>query len=168
MATETDERAADFAAAIYHDEDDWHVEVLEPAAATDLDELLDTLHNRAAAAGTALGMVSVSDDFFVLARVADRTSRLLLSDVTAATEWPIARAVLDELDIPVPDDDEDDDERVEPAGDLGIVADLGLDAMELAALCDDLDLYPDEVLASIASRLGFGEQFRRAVDRELG
>lgn len=163
MATETEERLADFAAAIYHDEDDWHVEVLEPAAASDLDELLDTLQNRAASAGTALGMVSVSDDFFVLARVADRELRLLLSDVTAATEWPIARAVLDELDIPVPDDDEDD-EHVEPAGDLGIVSDLGLDAMELAALCDDLDLYPDEMLGSIASRLGFGEQFRRALD----
>lgn len=164
MATQTEDRVADFAAAVYRDDFDWHVEVLEPAAATDLEELLDTLQNRAASAGTALGMVSVSDDFFVLARVADRTSRLLLSDVTAATEWPIARAVLDELGIAVPDDDEDD-ERVEPAGDLGIVADLGLDAMELAALCDDLDLYPDEMLASIASRLGFGEQFRRAVDR---
>lgn len=163
MATETEERVADFAAAIYHDEDDWRVEVLEPGAATDLDELLDTLQNRAASAGTALGMVSVSDDFFVLARVADRELRLLLSDVTAASEWPIARAVLDELDIPVPGDDEDD-ERVEPAGDLGIVSDLGLDAMELAALCDDLDLYPDEMLGSIASRLGFGEQFRRALD----
>ena len=36
--------------------------------------------------------------------------------------------------------------------------------MELAALCDDLDLYPDEMLGSVASRLGFGEAFQAAVD----
>ena len=161
MTTETDERVADFAVAVYRDEIEWRVEVLEPAAAVDLEELVESLQRRAAAAGTALGMVAVSDDFFVLARVADGDLRLLLSDVTAGTEWPIARAVLDELEIPVPDDD--DDEHVEPAGDLGIVSDLGLDTMELAALCDDLDLYPDEMLGSIASRLGFGDQFQRAL-----
>jgi len=162
MTTDTDEPVDDFAVAVYRDEVDWRVEVLEPQAAEDLEELIDTLQNRAAAAGTALGMVSVSDDFFVLARVADGDLRLLLSDVTAGTEWPIARAVLDELEIPVPA--EEDDEHVEPAGDLGIVSDLGLDTMELAALCDDLDLYPDEMLGSIASRLGFGDQFQRALD----
>lgn len=162
MTTDADERVADFAVAVYRDEVDWRVELLEPEAAQDLEELIETLQNRAAAAGTALGMVAVSDDFFVLARVADGELRILLSDVTAGTEWPIARAVLDELEIPVPGDE--DDEHVEPAGDLGIVADLGLNTMELAALCDDLDLYPDEMLGSIASRLGFGEQFQRALD----
>lgn len=167
MTTETEERVGDFAVAVYRDELDWRVELLEPEAAQDLEDLIETLQNRAAAAGTALGMVSVSDDFFVLARVADGELRLLLSDVTAGTEWPIARAVLDELEIPVPAD-EDDDEHVEPAGDLGIVADLGLDTMELAALCDDLDLYPDEMLGSIASRLGFGDQFQRALDAAIG
>jgi len=32
-----------------------------------------------------------------------------------------------------------------------------MNAMELGALCDDLDLYPDEMLGTIAARLGFGE-----------
>ena len=160
MATEADAQVADFVAAVYRDEIEWHVEVLEQSMADDLEDLIEALQRRAAAAGTALGMVSVSDDFFVLARVADGDVRLLLSDVTAGSEWPIARAVLDELEIPVPDDD---DEHVEPAGDLGIVSDFGLDTMELAALCDDIDLYPDEMLGSIASRLGFGDQFQRAL-----
>ena len=35
-------------------------------------------------------------------------------------------------------------------------------------LCDDLDLYADEVAASVAARLGFGEQFEAAVDVALG
>jgi hypothetical protein len=36
--------------------------------------------------------------------------------------------------------------------------------MELGALCDDLDLYPDEVLSDIARRLGFGREFNEALD----
>ena len=105
--------------------------------------------------------MSVDDDFFVLVRVDGAHIRYLLSDVTAATEWPLARAVLDRLALPVPDDD--DEERAQPAGDLTIVADLGMAAMEMGALCDDFDLYPDEMLDKIAERLGCGPAFRKAV-----
>jgi putative tRNA adenosine deaminase-associated protein len=59
---------------------------------------------------------------------------------------------VEHLDLPLPDDDEDQ----EPAGDLAIVADLGLPAMDMGALLDDYDLYPDEMLSEIAGRLGFG------------
>ncbi len=59
-----------------------------------------------------------------MVRVLGPEMRLLLSDVTAATDWPIARSVVDHLELPLPDDDEDQ----EPAGDLGIVADLGMGA----------------------------------------
>jgi putative tRNA adenosine deaminase-associated protein len=83
-----------------------------------------------------------------------------MSDVTAATEWPLAKQVLDELDIPLADDD---DEQV-PAGDLGIIADLGMSAMDLGALIDDVDLYPEEMLEEIADALGFGNQFHEAIE----
>ncbi len=160
MVEQADDGTVDFAIAAFRDDDGWHAETMAPAAAEDLQTLLRALR-QLSGGGEVLGLVSVSDDFFVIARVGG-VMRLLLSDVSAATEWPIARAGLDELGIPVPDDD--DDELVEPAGDLAIVADLGLEAMELAALCADLDLYPDEVLGSIAMRLGFGDQFQRAMD----
>ena len=160
MAEQVDDGAVDFAIAAFRDEGGWRAETMAPGAADDLPTLLRALR-QLSGAGEVIGLVSVADDFFVLARVGGVT-RMLLSDVSAATEWPLARAVLDDLAIPVPD--EDDDEHVEPAGDLAIVADLGLEAMELAALCADLDLYPDEVLGSIAMRLGFGEQFQRALE----
>ena len=35
-------------------------------------------------------------------------------------------------------------------------------------LCEDLDLYPDEQIGTIASRLGFGEQYESIVDASLG
>ena len=34
---------------------------------------------------------------------------------------------------------------------------------ELTLLCEDLDLYPDEVLGSVAKRIGFGELFANLV-----
>jgi putative tRNA adenosine deaminase-associated protein len=87
---------------------------------------------------------------------------VFLSDVTASVDWPLAGQVLEHLDIPIPEDEELD--QVLPVGDMSIFADLGLDEMELGAISGDLDLYPDEMLLSIAERLGFGQPFERALD----
>jgi putative tRNA adenosine deaminase-associated protein len=90
---------------------------------------------------------------------------MLLSDGTAAAEVPVAWQLVKKLGLPIPA--EDGPGGIQPVGDLSLFNDLGLNAMELGALCDDLELYPDEMLSSIASRLGFGEPFRRAVDAAL-
>ena len=58
-------------------------------------------------------------------------------------------------------------ESVEPAGDLDIFADLGFGSMELAAVCSDLELYPDEMLAQVAARIGFGPAFDRVMADDL-
>jgi putative tRNA adenosine deaminase-associated protein len=152
--------AVDFAFAAYREEGQWQVDPLPPSLGSDLAEMLAVLKQRPGDAG-ALGMLSVDEDFFMLLRVLGRDERLLLSDVTAATEWPIARAALDHLRLPVPQGDDVD--HVQPAGDLKILADLGLDAMALAAICDDLDAYPDELLGTVADRLGFGAAFQKAL-----
>jgi putative tRNA adenosine deaminase-associated protein len=67
----------------------------------------------------------------------------------------------------VEEDVADDEDEVEPAGDLDIFADFGMDAMELSAVCSDLELYPDEMLSQIAARIGFGPQFESVVDDDL-
>lgn len=159
--TESSESVVDFAVAVYREDDLWQVIALPPRAASDLDTLLHALRQTPGDAGT-LGMVSVDEDFFVLARVQGDHVRMLLSDITAATEWPLARAVVDYLELPVPDEDDD----VQPAGDMTILADLGLSAMDLAVLCDEDDLYPDEMLEDIASRVGFAHEYATAVDTE--
>jgi putative tRNA adenosine deaminase-associated protein len=157
------EGGTDFAVVVFREDDAWEASALPARVGDDLDELVAAVRGQASG-GAAIGLVSVEDDFFVAVRVNGDDVRLLLSDVTAAGESPIAGEVLEALDLPMPSAD---DERVQPAGDLGIFSDLGMNAMELGALCDDLDLYPDEMLASIASRLGFGEPFRRALDAAL-
>jgi putative tRNA adenosine deaminase-associated protein len=155
--------AIDFAVAVNRDEGEWTVSALPAQAATALDVLLRTLAQLPSEVGT-IGMVSVDEDFFVLARVSGAHVRLLLSDVGAATESPLARAVVEHLALPPPDDDDD---QVQPAGDLSILSDLGLPAMELGAICDDNELYPDELLADIATRLGFGAAFEELIDTVL-
>jgi putative tRNA adenosine deaminase-associated protein len=155
--------AIDFAVAAYREDGDWTVSTLPPRAATELEVLLHALAQLPSEVGT-VGMVSVDEDFFLIARVSGAHVRLLLSDVGAATESPLAMAVVDRLELPLPDDDDD---QIQPAGDLGLLEDLGVTAMELGALCDDLDLYPDELLADVANRLGFGRQFDEMLDNAL-
>ncbi len=141
----------DFALAAYREEGVWQVQELPPDRADDLSSFAAELRRWPGDFG-CLGLVSVDEDFFLVVRVVGPHVRVLLSDVTAATDWPLARSALAQLDLPVPGDDDDP----EPGGDPGIVSDLGLPAMDMGALLDDLDRYPDETLGEIAHRLGFG------------
>ena len=147
----------DFAVAAYRDDGEWQLVELHPSVAEDLDNLTDALGRFPSDVGV-LGMVSMNDDFFVLVRKLGTQVRVLLSDVTAASEWPLAVGVADLVDGPDADDDDP-----QPAGDLDIVSDLGMAALELGVLCDDDDLYPDEILGDVATRLGFGDAFERIV-----
>jgi putative tRNA adenosine deaminase-associated protein len=156
--TDTDAEGVDFALVAYREEGVWRLEELDAAAAADLGDLAAQLR-RYPGDGGSLGLVSVDEDFFLLVRVLGAQTRLLLSDVTAATDWSLARSVVDQLELPQPDEDEDP----EPAGDLDIVADLGLGGLDMGALLDDVELYPDEMLSDIAAQLGFGREYDELV-----
>lgn len=155
---EANTEGVDFVLVAYREEGLWQLQELEAEKAADVDQFAVELR-RYPGDGGALGLVSIDEDFFLLVRVLGAEVRLLLSDVTAATDWPLAAAVVEHLDLPLPDDEEEQ----EPAGDLGIVADLGMGAMDMGALLDDYELYPDEMLGDIASRLGFGPLYDEIV-----
>jgi putative tRNA adenosine deaminase-associated protein len=148
----------DFAVAAYREEGVWQVVELVHDVLTDVERLAHALR-RFPGDGGALGMIAIDEDFFVIMRVTGPTVRLLLSDITAADEWELARSAVELLGLPEP---EDEDEQA-PAGDLDLVGDLGMGAMDMGVLLDDLDLYPDEMLSDVARRLGFGSQFDEAV-----
>jgi putative tRNA adenosine deaminase-associated protein len=157
MAEQID--AVDFALAAYRDEGEWQVQELAHDLVADVDTLAAALR-RFPGDGGAVGLVAVDEDFFLLIRVSGSQTRLLLSDITAADEWELATSVVEHLHLPLP---EDDDEPA-PAGDLDLLGDLGVRAVDLAILLDeDADLYPDEMLSDVARRLGFGELFDDAV-----
>ena len=91
------------------------------------------------------------------------TFRRLADELVTLLAYEATRDVrvepVDILGLPPADDE---DEQV-PAGDLDLLGDLGMHAMDLAVLLDDVELYPDEMLSDIARRLGFGELFDDAV-----
>jgi putative tRNA adenosine deaminase-associated protein len=110
-----------------------------------------------------LALVSVAEEFFLVVRVLGDEVRLLLSDVYAAEEWPLGLDALERLGIPSPEDDDSDDPQ--PAGDLRILEDFGVGPVDLELLLDDEELWPDEQLATIATRLGFGEHFDASLEQ---
>jgi putative tRNA adenosine deaminase-associated protein len=163
--TMPDMRSSDFAVVVYRDDNVWEAEVLPTALTENLDGLIHALRQQPGIGGT-IGLAAVGDDFFVALRVLGSHVAVFLSDVTASVDWPLARQVLDFLDIPVPEDEDLD--QVLPVGDMSIFADLGVDEMEIGALSGDLDLFPDEVLASLARRIGFGQALERALAVAIG
>jgi putative tRNA adenosine deaminase-associated protein len=156
--TEGNPDGIDFALAAYREEGVWQVQELVHDTLGDVEALAHALR-RFPGDGGAVGLVAVDEDFFVIVRVAGPSTRVLLSDITASDEWELAGSVVDFLGLPPP---EDDDQQA-PAGDLDLLGDLGLPAMDMAMLLDDLDLYPDETLSEVARRIGFGEAFDDAV-----
>ena len=155
---EANAEGVDFVLVVYREEGVWQLQELDPDKVADIDTFADELR-RYPGDGGSLGLVSVDEDFFLMVRVLGARTKLLLSDITAANDWPIARSVVDHLDLPLP---EDEDEQV-PAGDLSIVADLGMGAMDMGALLDDFELYPDEMLGDVAAKLGVGGLYDEVV-----
>jgi putative tRNA adenosine deaminase-associated protein len=148
----------DLAVVAYRDEGDWDLAEL-PERTLDSVETIAKELRRYPGENGALALISVAEDFAMLVRAQGSLVRVLLSDVTAATDWSLARSAVDHIGIHV--DVEDD--QVAPAGDLAICADLGLPAREMGALLDDEELYPEEILSEVASQVGFGSKFDELV-----
>jgi putative tRNA adenosine deaminase-associated protein len=149
------------AVVVFREDGIWQSGLLPERVASDVDGLIGVLRQQPGDIG-AIGLVNVADEFFVAVRVRGEEVRLLLSDVTAAVAWDLARQVVTRLGVEAPADDEL--EEVWPAGDLSIFSDLGCDELELGAVLADTDAYADEMLLSIAARLGFAEVYDHALE----
>jgi len=133
---------------------------MPPAVLDDLGVLLSSLRSQPAEGGPFV-IASVDDEFFLIARLDGPRISLMLSDLTASVEYPLAQQVLERLGEEPPEDDELDE--VWPIGDLDIFADLDLSEDEMERILDDLDAYPDEMLESIITSIGMAETFSEAV-----
>jgi putative tRNA adenosine deaminase-associated protein len=146
-----------FAVVVYREDNTWEAGTLPTRLMNDLDGLIAAVRQQP---GTPIGFVDVADEFLVALRVRpDGEAALLLSDGSAAGDWDLAGSVLRRVD---PEREPPDD--VVPVGDLNLFDDLGLDSGELGEILGDLDAYADEMLASIAGRLGFAGALDRALE----
>ncbi|MCG6568470.1 tRNA adenosine deaminase-associated protein [Tessaracoccus sp. Y36] len=155
-ATEDD---VDLVVALYREDGKATAVPMDYDLANDFDELIRQLSRLPGDSG-ADGWVSVAGEFFVLCRVRGRTVEVLLSDATAANDWPLARDVVDYLGEDVPDEDDDSF----PLGDLEIYAASGLRGFEMEAIATDYDEDSDVLLGVIAKKLKIGAEFERAVE----
>jgi putative tRNA adenosine deaminase-associated protein len=147
---------ADFAVAAWHEDGRWTlVQLPNPH---DLAHIIDGLKSQRTNGG-AIALVAIDEEFFMLIRVLGSHISMFLSDVTCAFDYEVAAEFVELADLPSPDEN---DEPL-PVGHLDILADLGMNHMEISALCDDSELFPDEQLDAIATRLGFGEEFRELI-----
>ena len=140
----------DLAIVAYLDEGDWNVAELPDRALDTVDTIAKELRRYPGENG-ALAMLSVAEDFVLFVRAQGSLVRVLLSDVTASTDWTLARSAVNHIGVFVDDEDEQ-----APAGDLGILSDMGMSAKDMGALLDDYDLYPEEILSDVADNVGFG------------
>lgn len=162
MAVAEDDAVDGFAITASRESGVWRCGVLPPAVLESVESCIRATRQQPGDGG-ALGLVNISDEFFVVIRAIGGGDdvRLLLSDATAALDWDFAADVAQRLDEDV---DEDSADELWPIGDLRILEDLGLPASELRMIVDDIDLYADEMLGLIARRLGFADEFAQALD----
>ena len=147
----------DIAVAAWHEDGRWTLGLLPDP--TDIAQIISSLKSQQTNGG-AIALISIDEEFFILIRVLGTHISLFLSDATCALDYPVAEELIEIADLQTP---EDEDEPA-PIGHIEILADLGMSSMELFALCDDSELFPDEQLEAIANRLGFGDQFAELLD----
>ena len=85
-----------FAVAGFRDAGQWRCETLPPAVLGDLGVLLSALRSQVPEGGPFV-IASVDDEFFLIARLDGPRIVLLLSDLTAAVEYPLAAQALERL-----------------------------------------------------------------------
>ena len=150
-----------FAVAAFRDGELWRAEPLPPAVLEDLGALLQALRGQPPEGGPFV-IACVDDEFFLIARQDGPRISLLLSDLTASVEYPLAEQAMNRLGEDPPDDDELDE--VWPVGDLDLFSDLDFSEDEMERILDDIDAYPDEMLDAIVARIGLGDAYRQATE----
>ena len=153
----------------------WRVELLADDAGDELPVLERALGDPGSGEWPSPFVIVVDTGlyFVVLRHGPGGMVRALISDATMQ-EWVLAAEVVERYGIGLDPagaaggwddafDDDDDDEAGWPGGDLDVFADEGLPAEELRAIVTADDLWADEMVARIATRLGFADELAAAV-----
>ena len=149
--------SVDFGCIAWHEDDRWDATGL--TTTRDIGLIIDALKSQQTNGG-ALALIAIEDEFVIIARALGDQMQMMISDVTYALDYEVAAELVEILDLEFPQDEDES----QPGGDIDLLSDLGLGEMELLAILDDSELYPDEQLEAIANRLGFGEQFNQVIE----
>lgn len=170
-----------FAAAVARGPAGWTAAELDLAGVADVDEVADRLRDVEPEADVAILFVESDDLYLAILRLDEGEDlRVFASDSAFAEESRLGALLIGELEPPALDIEEpveategDEDEEVEeeeepdrppldtdadPAGDADLLADLGIPAPKLLALCAHEGLMPADVTAEVCQVLGCGDE----------
>jgi putative tRNA adenosine deaminase-associated protein len=149
--------SVDFGCIAWHEDGRWDASALN--STRDIGLIIDALKSQQTNGG-AIALIAIEDEFVIIGRVLGDQMQMMISDITYALDYEVAAELVEILDLEFP---EEEDES-QPGGDIDLLSDLGVGQMELLAILDDTELYPDEQLEAIANRLGFGEPFNQVIE----
>jgi putative tRNA adenosine deaminase-associated protein len=166
-----------FAALAARTDDSWHSSEVELEGLADIDEVAEVMRDASVDDGTVLLFVEQDDEWFAIVRVDGAGEpRAFISDARVVPGSELAALVFEEVpedvveDVDVSLDDDDDDVEVEeveepavrpdaePRGATDVLADLGISASQLLAMCAEEGMLPADVITAVCERLGCAEE----------
>ena len=166
-----------FAAAAVRVEGGWTADEVSLRGVTDIDEVADRLRDVEPDADLSLLFVEAEDEYLVILRLDDGEDlRIFGSDSAYAEESRLGALLVGDLKTSVTGIEEGDevtpvaaggdeeagqpavDPEADPVGDADILADLGISAQKLLALCAHEGMLPADVTAEICQVLGCADE----------
>ncbi|GAA3387085.1 tRNA adenosine deaminase-associated protein [Cryptosporangium minutisporangium] len=146
-----------FAAALVRPRRGWVAAELDLDEIQDVEAAVDLLREVEPEADPALLFVEADDEFLVVVRLDGAETRVFGSDASFGDESRVGAALLADLEeVDVPDDDDADDPELmgRPVGDVDLLADLGVSARDLLALCAHEGMLPSDVMLEVSRKIG--------------
>jgi putative tRNA adenosine deaminase-associated protein len=168
-----------FAALAARTDDSWHSSEVELDGLADIDEVAEVMRDASVDDGPVLLFVEQDDEWFAIVRVDGAGEpRAFISDARVVPGSELAALVFEEVpedvvedidDVSLDDDDDDvelEEETEEPAvrpdaeprGAIDVLADLGISASQLLAMCAEEGMLPADVITAVCERLGCAEE----------
>ncbi len=160
-----------FAAAVARVEGGWTADEVSLRGVTDIEEVADRLRDVEPDADLSLLFVEADDTYLVILRLDEGEDlRIFGSDSAYADESRLGSLLIGDLKTSVTGLEDTDEPRVaaggdeteqpaadpeaDPVGDADLLADLGISAQKLLALCGHEGMMPADVTAEICQVLG--------------
>jgi putative tRNA adenosine deaminase-associated protein len=164
-----------FAAAAVRGSKGWSATELDLSGAADVEEVADRLRDVDPEADLSLLFVESDDTYLVIMRLDQGEDlRVFGSDSIFAEESRLGALLLGDIEIPALEIEDADqltagaeepatgqptaEPDVDPVGDADLLADLGVSAHQLLALCAHEGMLPSDVTAEVCQTLGCGDE----------
>ena len=141
--------------------DSWTATDLDLSEVETLDELAEAMLEQASG-GPVVALLEEDDEYLAVVRLDSEAddAKVFVSDARVVSTSELAARLFGEaVEPPLPTDDPEEGTKadIEPAGDAGLLADLGVSATDLEKLCRQQGNLPSDIAATLAEKVGAGD-----------